>query len=265
MLERFEAREAAGLGCPVGTRTALYLLLAVLACLPKPASSGLLDGLQLHLEFENNVLDSSLSGYDGQSSGGLQFGPGVIGQAAEFDGTDDQVLFPTAPDGLLEQNDLTIAYWFNVPTGSIRSVFGKREICALDPFLDIRMGADLSVGMEISSPTGNHFVRTPPISSGWHHVAFTRGGTVLQAFLDGQLVDMEVTPAVIDISNTATLGLSNSPCIGSLDGTQMLKGSIDDLRLYDRVLSQTEIVTLSGIFADDFESGDSSAWSKEVP
>ena len=70
-----------------------------------------------------------------------------------------------------------------------------------------------------------------------------------------------MTPASIDFSNTAVLGLSNSPCVGTADGTQMLKGSIDDLRIYNRVLSQAEIVTLSGIFADDLESGNTSRWT----
>jgi hypothetical protein len=73
-----------------------------------------------------------------------------------------------------------------------------------------------------------------------------------------------VTPATFDFSNTATLGLSNSPCIGA-DGTVMLEGGIDDLRIYDRVLTDFEIVNLGGIFADGFETGDVSAWSGSVP
>ena len=100
------------------------------------AAAGVLDGLQLHIEFENNVLDSSPNWYDGQSSGNLPFAPGVIGQAGSFDGIDDQVLFPDFPDALLSQNDFTLAYWFNVPAGSGRSVLGKREICGLDPFIE---------------------------------------------------------------------------------------------------------------------------------
>lgn len=246
----------------------LSLLSAVLATtlgLCAAAEAGVTDGLQLHIEFEDNVFDSSPNGYDGQASGDLQYASGVIGEAGSFDGIDDQVLFPAFPDALLGQNDFTFTYWFNVPTGSTRSVLGKRVICSLDPFIDVRMNSSASMNLEVASATGNLFISTGATTPGWHHVAFTRTGSDLQAFLDGRLVDEDSTPSAIDFSNTAVLGLSNSPCVGTSDGTQMLKGSIDDLRIYNRVLSQAEIVTLSGIFSDGFESGDSSAWSTSIP
>lgn len=244
------------------------LLSAILAAtlgLCAAAEAGVTDGLQLHIEFEADVFDSSPNGYDGQASGDLQYASGVIGQAGSFDGIDDQVLFPAFPDDLLSENDFTLAYWFNVPAGSGRSVLAKRVICGLDPFIDIRMNPSASMNLEVASATGNLFISAGATVPGWHHVAFTRTGADLQAFLNGHLVDEDSTPSSIDFTNTAVLGLSNSPCVGSADGTQMLKGSIDDLRIYNRVLSQAEIVTLSGIFADDLETGNTSRWALQQP
>jgi len=243
------------------------LLVALLVLILGPdsvARADLLDGLQLHVEFEDNVFDSSPNGFDGQSSGDLQYASGVIGQAASFDGVDDKVLFPAFTDALIGQNDFTFAYWFNVPSGTLRSVLGKRRICALDPFIDIRMGPTRTMGLEVSTVAGNYFVGTPAVDSGWHHVAFTRAGTDLQAFLNGQLVDQMTTSAALDFSNTTALGLSSSPCIDSTDGTKMLMGDIDDLRIYNRVLTDFEIATLGGLFSDGFESSDTSAWSSTV-
>jgi len=243
------------------------LLLALLVLIPGPGSvarADLLDGLQLHVEFEDNVFDSSPNGFDGQSSGDLQYASGVIGQAASFDGLDDKVLFPAFTDALIGQNDFTFAYWFNVPSGPVRSVLGKRRICALDPFIDIRMGPTRTMSLEVSTVAGNYFVATPAVDSGWHHVAFTRAGTDLQAFLNGQLVNQMTTAAALDFSNTTALGLSNSPCIDSTDGTKMLMGGIDDLRIYNRLLTDFEIATLGGLFSDGFESSDTSAWSSTV-
>ena len=227
------------------------------------ASAGVLDGLQLHVEFENNVVDSSLNGFDGQASGDVQYSAGVIGQAAIFDGIDDQVLFPTFLDTVITDNDFSIAFWFDLPTGELLSVLGKREICAVSPFFDIRMGAGRVMAFEVSDLGGFYTVATPATTSGWHHVVFTRSGTVLQAFLDGKLVDQGVTPATLDFSNTATLGLSNSPCVGA-DGTQMLEGGLDDLRIYNRLLTDFEIASLGGLLADGFESGDTSGWSSSM-
>lgn len=243
------------------------LLLALLVLFVGPGSvarADLLDGLQLHVEFENNVFDSSPNGFDGQSSGDLQYASGVIGQAASFDGVDDKVLFPAFTDALIGQNDFTFAYWFNVPSGLVRSVLGKRRICGLDPFIDIRMGPARTMSLEVSTAVGNYFIGAPPVDSGWHHVAFTRAGTDLQAFLNGQLVNQMTIAAALDFSNTTALGLSSSPCIDTTDGTKWLMGGIDDLRIYNRVLTDFEIATLGGLFSDGFESSDTSAWSSTV-
>jgi hypothetical protein len=146
----------------------LYLVAALFACLPIPARAGTGDGLELHLEFENDVLDSSANGFDGQAFGDLQYAPGVIGQAASFDGTDDQVLFPTFSDALLGQNDFTIAFWFNIPVDEGYSVLGKRAICGRDPFLDIRTGSTgPSISLEVSSPAQNYFPGATPKPAGW--------------------------------------------------------------------------------------------------
>jgi hypothetical protein len=217
------------------------------------ARADLLDGLQLHVRFENNVNDNSPNSFNGQASGDLQYTAGVIGQAAIFDGVDDQVLFPAFPDDLISDNNFSVTYWFNIPSGSLRSVLGKREICGTAPFFDIRMQSNRSMGFELSDSNSFLVVSSPATTETWHHVAFTRVGTDLRAFLDGEPVAQAVAPTSFDISNTAILGLSNSPCIGS-DGTQMLAGGLDDLRIYDRLLTDEEIHSLAGMFADGFES-----------
>ncbi len=222
------------------------------------------DGLQLHIEFENTVVDSSPNGFDGQASGGVQYAAGVIGQAAVFDGEDGRVLFPTFLDALVSDNDFSVAFWSNLEIGSVRSVFGKREFCFASLFFDIRQAANGRLNFELADSITNYVVSATPATPGWHHFAFTRSGIDLQAFLDGELVDEDVTPQTLDLTNPATLGLSNSPCI-DLGSTRFLKGSIDDLRVYNRLLMDSEIASLWNIFADGFESSNTSAWSSSVP
>ena len=264
MKPRLKGLEALGCGCRVMAGLP-YLLLAPLVFLPVPTEAGILDGLQLHIEFEDNVLDSSPNGHDGQAAGGLQYVPGVEGKAASFDGVDDQVLFPTFADGLLGANDFSLAFWFNIPLDQGFSVLSKRAICAKDPFIDIRTGnISPNVSLEVSSSVQNYFPGVTPKPSGWHHVAFTRTGTDYQSFFDGRLYTTGQTDVILDIENSATLGLSNSPCLVA-DGTAMLTGQIDDLRIYNRVLTNLEVASLGGIFADGFESGDTTAWSSAVP
>ena len=224
----------------------------------------LADGLLLHIEFENNVLDSSPNGFDGQPSGGLQFASGVVGQAADFDGIDDLVLFPTFPDDLITDGDFSISYWFDVPVDLFQSVVGKRQSCNNHRFFEIRTNTSGGMGLEINGGLGSNFVSTASSTGGWHHATLTRSGNVLLSYLNGEMIDQVANPSVFDVSNTATLAMSDSPCI-ECDGTRMLQGLVDDLRIYNRVLTPAEIGSLGGIFADGFESGDVSAWSGSSP
>jgi hypothetical protein len=240
-------------------------LFLILALGPRGVAwAGLLDGLQLHIEFENNVADSSPNSFDGQITGDLEYSPGVIGQAANFDGVADRVTFPTFLDTLITHNDFSIAFWFDLPAGDLLSVLGKREICSVHPFFDIRMNHARSMGFELSDSVAAIAVTTPATAEGWHHVTFTRSGTNLRAYLDGRFVAQTTTPAVFDLSNTEEFGLSTSPCTGA-DGTQMLVGRLDDLRIYNRLLTDAEIFELvGGLFADNFDSGNTSNWSKKA-
>ncbi len=54
--------------------------------------------------------------------------------------------------------------------------------------------------------------------------------------------------------------------IGSFQGGRQFDGTIDDVRVYDHTLTEAELEQLvSAIFVDDFESGDTAAWSSPVP
>ena len=94
------------------------LLAAVLSAVPLYGGSDLV----LHVGFDGNVDDASATGADGVPVGGLSYTVGVLGSAADFDGVDDAVTFPTFPDGFLSTNDFTIAFWFNAPTSGLYRV-----------------------------------------------------------------------------------------------------------------------------------------------
>jgi hypothetical protein len=74
----------------------------------------------------------------------------------------------------------------------------------------------------------------------WHHVAATRNNTsgAMAVYVDG----------VLRGSGTGPTGSRTFPpgfCIGSLQtGNNFLNGTLDDVRLYDRILSATEIAAL---------------------
>jgi hypothetical protein len=77
----------------------------------------------------------------------------------------------------------------------------------------------------------------------WHHIACTYDGTTKKMYIDGNL----------DASQTATGTLGTSTynvIIGGTERTDSLErswnGKIDDVRIYSRALSHSEILTLAG-------------------
>ena len=152
-------------------------------------SQSLGDGLELYLKMDGNMLDSSGNGRDGTALGDLQYGAGVIGTAAAFDGIDDAVLVPGLPDDVFSDGDFTISFWFALPIDPRHSVISKRPICNSGPFLDLRIESFQCLELEIDiGGQGDSIVSHATYDEGWHHYVGIRQGLQLFAYIDSVLV-----------------------------------------------------------------------------
>ncbi len=190
-----------------------------------------------------------------------------------FDGIDDFIEVPD--DALLRSmTDLTISAWIKVETTGCPDSTGlPGEICTivrrdtlgglaartlynvdlLDGKLRLAFIGSASGGVTVATATG------PDLRDGdWHHVAIVRDNTVPRArgYVDGsQVID------VPDASAGDFAGVTSTPVfIGQwdVDGRdRRFKGRIDEVKLYDRPLSDDEIIStfLTGdtgtLFVDD--------------
>ena len=256
---------ALALGRPWTCLAVSGLMLAMCSAAWASSAGGVGDlgvGLELYLSMDGDILDDSGNGRDGIASGDLQYTDGVAGAAAAFDGIDDSVTFPTVPDAIFSDQDFTLSFWADIPIHPRYSVVSKRPICNSAPFLDTRIE-----GFRRLEPTiadGQPAAATSPrivYDEGWNHFVAVRQGVEIRGYLNGILVDTESTPYLYDIENTIDFGISTSPCIG-VDGTERLLGTLDELRVHSRVLTDEEVWDLYGmLFADGFESGDTSGWT----
>ena len=101
----------------------------------------------------------------------------------------------------------------------------------------------------------------------WAHAAAVYDGSQMLLYLDGVPVGSTSKGGALALDDTVPVWIGGSP--GGA-GERPWDGVIDDVRIYDRALSQAEIIALPGpsdsaIFSDGFESGDVSAWSSSVP
>jgi fibronectin type 3 domain-containing protein len=193
---------------------------------------------------ENNAQDSSGSGNHGTANA-LSYVAGKVGaQAAQFNGTSSYVSIPRSV-----QDDFTVAMWVKTTdtAGSAGAQWwnGKGLVDGEVGGGGADWGTAIVNGkfvIGIGSTGGDStFASSVNINDGaWHHVAATRNNTsgAVAVYVDG----------VLRGSGTGATGSRTFPAslrIGSLQtGNNFLNGTLDDVRLYDRILTAGEIAGL---------------------
>lgn len=214
------------------------------------------NGLAARWSGDGNAKDSA-GHFDGQVSGGLSYEPGLRGKAFVFDGGAAQVDFG-ATAGNFGARDFTIAYWMKTASPVEEAFWGKRNICSLGNWWNIRVGLGnphivpgvVNLEMDDGTPEGHVSVVTSnPLNDGvWHHLAWVRqstssGSTTYLVYVDGTLNNTMTHPFATDVQNTTPLLLGQSACQGS-DGTQSYIGAAAELQLFSHALSAEEILTI---------------------
>jgi hypothetical protein len=202
-------------------------------------------GLEAHYEFEGTYSDSSGNARHGTAMGGPVFVAGKLGQAISLDGIDDYVNID-GYKGILadanEQHEFTLAAWIKTTAdGEIitwgSSPGGQRMTFRVDTVIRVEHGNGNIRGTSGPDLRDNQ----------WHHVAATlpRGARMMDVLLyvDG----FDVTPNSTDEDPFVLTGDADVS-IGrrATSDDRYFTGSIDDARIYDRVLTPEEAAWLGG-------------------
>ena len=198
--------------------------------------------LQAHYLFEGNTNDSSGNGNNGTAHASVKFGAGAGGtRAIILDGTDDYVEIPRSIE-----DDFTLAFWIKTTqkagtAGQWYDGIGLVDGNASGTMDDF--GASL-LGGKFTFGVGNPDTTISSVSDvndgTWHQVAATRDGATgqIKLYVDGVEENSAVGPQ----------GARNAVSvlhIGKLQSDSgYFNGSIDDLRLYNYILSAADIAYL---------------------
>lgn len=72
---------------------------------------------------------------------------------------------------------------------------------------------------------------------GWNHIVFTKQGAIVKAWLNG------ISKNVVGDADTNSLSNTTNLQIGA-NGGNFMSGSLDDLRIYKKALSEVEVTTI---------------------
>ena len=217
--------------------------------------------------------DGSGNGNRGILTGGPTWVDGKRGKAINFDGGDDYVNAGSA--GNFERtNSFTVSLWIKRnPNPTVTEAVVAKEVgsgtfqgwgllilggAANDPY---------RINIANTSGTNNLLVEYPRTNdSGWHHVVFTYNGTSVASGVFLYEDGISKTQTIIADTLSASILTATNFQIGARDGAASLfSGSIDEVRVYNRALSATEIQALynSGAakFAPPTDKGLVGYWS----
>jgi hypothetical protein len=234
------------------------LFLLLLSSISLASEIDLESGLVAHYKFDGDFTDSSGTGNHGTQQGGVTFVEGIDGQAAYFDGNDDLVSVPHTDSLALDQN-LSISLWVKPEYRDPVDIWVDTTIILIK---NNHVGNNYSLWTErdaLSFTYQQYYleypafygntpytfkVEQPILSNDFVNIIVVRSSNSLKMYLDGNEVFSQ------EINYSSKLG-SSPLTIGGGNVYSKYKGYIDDLKIYDRALSELEVMQL--VSPDDID------------
>ena len=143
----------------------------------------------------------------------------------------------------------SIGAWVKLAPGQGRNLFSKRPGCSYCNFWEVYVGHTVSVSVCQDTGGTNYFSISgskPIDDNAWHYLTFVRSGVALSLYVDGALDVSQNGPLAYNFNSTAPFLVADSVCAGSGgNGSARFNGLLDEMRVYGRALSGSEIAGLS--------------------
>ena len=204
-------------------------------------------------EGEGNVLhDSSGNGNDGVIHG-ANWTEGVMSSGLEFDGVDDYVDVNFNPK-YSTTDDFSWEAWMKVSdiSNNPAIITARDETGSSSDMIRLQVWNDGRIYFVMRDENGdssNNFWTTKTVDDGkWHHIVLVRNTIAdkFYIFIDGYQYASVTDPSTGAICSTeGGLNIGYDPYLGGCD---YFNGIIDEVAIYDRALTPTEILAHSHLY-----------------
>ncbi|UCC97533.1 MAG: discoidin domain-containing protein, partial [Phycisphaerales bacterium] len=217
------------------------MLVTALVLLADAANADITTDLLGYWKLDGNASDSSGNGYHGEEYGNPSYVPGIIGQAMDFNGSEQSVYIPDFT-GIQNQDAVTVCMWVKADRGT-----GEDQVMWFTNEDGSHGRARLRIDnseweWRYGDGGSNITVESPVITDEWIYlVAVRQNGAKLELFVNGE-----------SVGETAFGNAGVAQAQGSIGAERRsptsvrepFDGAIDEVRIYSRALTLADIQEL---------------------
>ena len=202
------------------------------------------------------VIDSSGNGHNGTVQGDAEnsLAAGDLCRGAEFDGVDDYIEVPSS-NNLSSSTAMSFCAWVNTRVNDTKKIvhrgdWNAHQGLAQDKwngwFVEFTIN-ESNESLKWNEGSGSNRV---PNQNQWYYLVGTYDGNDIKLYVDGQLEKSEHVPGTLSVKDTPLW-------IGSEGTKKIFDGFIDEVMVFDRALTATQIAEMY----HNYTAGDS--WDGE--
>lgn len=195
---------------------------------------------------EDGTAEDVVGSNNGTPAGGISSVSGQVDQAASFDGADDYVNVPDDPSLDLTES-LTLAAWVKPSSNQddYARIISREQSGVGNRQYNLGVDASSTDPRTVVDTTGTDSVEVsatvPFTDNEWHHAVMTFDDSdAVRLYVDGSQKDSTpVSSSLVSRGSTVKFGVP-----AHLPDKDFFTGRIDDVRIYDRALSASEVSDL---------------------
>ena len=200
-----------------------------------------------------------VSGWNGTALGGLTYTTGEVDQAFSLDGVDSAVDLSAHAAAINLAGTATLEMWVRIPVNTCHTLLQLRQDDQHEQLIQVGGGCPSNIRNQLVTVTYVNGGSTSVIaavninsaalidSRRFHHLALTFDGSATAIYVDG----VAQTIVTATGGNPGIWGNFPNPTVALLGAEQdgaagtAFQGLIDEVTLYDRALSRTEVTAIS--------------------
>ncbi|WP_223271684.1 DUF6701 domain-containing protein [Colwellia hornerae] len=173
----------------------------------------------------------------------------------------------SVPSGVVNGlNDFTLSVWINTDKKkNQQEIFHALGSSTRDDELEIYLKKDKEVSVKIQGESTNLKGNIVLTDGEWHHILITRVSDQVCLYVDGNNQDCDTGVGrgqlSVPYSNSIVIGQEQDSYGGRFSASQSFEGLMDELKIYDQVLSSTSI---SNLYSNELASNNADGTSRDA-